>query len=328
MSNNKRNRRRIGIAVLGAAAAALIGAGSAHADDFQISIDGFDLLPTAGNTATAFSTFGDMAIASGVGAEANANDGLGDIAISSGADAEANSNEGIGNIADATGSDAHAVTLSTSASIFDSSWASGTNTLAESGNGTVDTAVATGTDSEALAGGGSFDTAIASAGKVAEATGSSGLFVVEPAAADPAAATAAPDVGPLQLLFGDSGINTWTPAADASLLSSDPTLAATLDTSVDNFLTLAYDGQDVPLSTWVDTFDPSAFSGIPHLLFDGCAYACSTFPLDPTGDFALGLDYTAFASGLDPVWEPTIALAETIVTAPLVLLSLPFLAAA
>jgi hypothetical protein len=152
-----------GIAVLGAAAAALLGAGTAAADDFQISIDGLDLFPTAGNTATAFSTFGDMAIASGVGAEANANDGLGDMAIASGAGAEANSNEGIGNIADATGLDAHAVTLSTSASIFDSAWAN--------------------TDSEAIAGDGSFDTAIASDGDTAIATGSSGLFVVEPAAA-------------------------------------------------------------------------------------------------------------------------------------------------
>jgi hypothetical protein len=296
-----------GGAVIGAAAAALIGAGTAAADDFQISIDGFDLFPSAGNTATAFSTFGDMAIASGVGAEANANDGFGDIAISSGAGAEANANEGFGNIADATGADAHAVTLSTSASIFDSSWASGTNTLAESGNGTVDTAVATGTNSEALAGGGSFDTAIASAGKVAEATGSSGLFVVEPAAADPAAAPAA-DVGPLQLLFGDSGINSWTPDVDA-LLGNSPGL----DSLVQAFQSSGDTAFQQILTDWL--LDYGAYS------VQGDAY----LPDTALGDLATTVDFSLFASGLAPSVDPAILdtwqIGEDIILSPLLLLA-------
>jgi hypothetical protein len=328
MSNNNRNPRRIGVAVLGAAAAALIGAGSAHADtNFQISIDGYDLFPTADNDSVASSQLGDMAIAMDNGV-AHA--------------------QGLGSFAFADGSTTNIATAGADGN-FDSAWAIGSlnsdlnaDTIALAGNGgDFDTALAF-NEGGALAGQGElvgpgvnndFDTAVGNGtGNIASATNGSFDTVFNPplsAAADPAAATTpAADVGPLQLLFGDSGFNSWTPAADASLLSSDPTLAATLDTSVENFLTLAYSGQDAPLSTFVDTFDPSAFSGTPQLLFDGCAYGCSTFPLDPTGDFALGLDYTAFASGLDPVWEPTIALAETILTAPLVLLSLPFLGAA
>jgi hypothetical protein len=54
----------------------------------------------------------------------------------------------------------------------------------------------------------------------------------------PAARADGPD--PFEDLFGDTGINAWTPAADASLLSSDPTEAANLDASVENFLADAH----------------------------------------------------------------------------------------
>jgi len=50
-----------------------------------------------------------------------------------------------------------------------------------------------------------------------------------------ARADAEPD--PFQDLFGEVGINGWSPSGtDSFLVSSDPTLAASLDTSVDNFL--------------------------------------------------------------------------------------------
>ena len=43
--------------------------------DMQISINGLDLFPTAGNTAVATSSLGNIAIAIGNGASANANGG-------------------------------------------------------------------------------------------------------------------------------------------------------------------------------------------------------------------------------------------------------------
>ena len=109
------------------------------------------------------------------------------------------------------------------------------------------------------------------------------------------AARADTEPDPFEDLFGTAGVNTWTPAADASLLSSDPTLAGSLDTSVDNFLA------DVPISTqFPDGDDP--FSFITWELDP------STFTADPTlagglpdngiGDSAVALDYALFASGI------------------------------
>ncbi len=58
--------------------------------DIQVSIDGFDLFPTAGNTATALSdSIGDIAIAIGNGANASATDGLFDFAFADGANSTA-----------------------------------------------------------------------------------------------------------------------------------------------------------------------------------------------------------------------------------------------
>jgi hypothetical protein len=52
--------------------------------DMQVSIDGFDLFPTAGNTATATSDMGDIAIAIGNGANALATAGMFDSAFADG----------------------------------------------------------------------------------------------------------------------------------------------------------------------------------------------------------------------------------------------------
>jgi hypothetical protein len=65
---------------LGIGAAVAFWPGTASADDFQISIDGFDLFPTAGNTASATSGMGDIAIAFGPNSNAFAGGGFGDFA--------------------------------------------------------------------------------------------------------------------------------------------------------------------------------------------------------------------------------------------------------
>lgn len=118
---------------------------------------------------------------------------------------------------------------------------------------------------------------------------------------DAPAATADTDLDPFQDLFGTAG-NSWTASADSFLLSSDPNLAASLDTSVDNFWAAALTSPDFPDGTeqftyLVWSFDPSAFT----------PGACGCFPpvVDPAvlpdsniADFAVGLDYTLFASGI------------------------------
>ena len=77
-----RNRiGRLGVLAVGLGIGAAVAAtGTASADDFQISIDGFDLFPTAGNTATAVSGMGDIAIAFGANSDAVAEGGFGDFA--------------------------------------------------------------------------------------------------------------------------------------------------------------------------------------------------------------------------------------------------------
>jgi hypothetical protein len=74
---------------LGMGAALLAAPGIASADDMQISIDGIDLFPTAGNTATATSGMGDIAIAIGPNTSARAVDGTFDTAFVDGADSQA-----------------------------------------------------------------------------------------------------------------------------------------------------------------------------------------------------------------------------------------------
>ena len=123
-----------------------------------------------------------------------------------------------------------------------------------------------------------------------------------------AGADSEPD--PFEDLFGTAGINSWTVGADSSLLSSDPALAASLGASVDDFETAAYgllQGVD-PTSELVYQLDPNSFTPPDAgFLFETCVVACPTFPLDSTGDFALGLDYSIFASGLGPTLDPLIS---------------------
>jgi hypothetical protein len=128
----------------------------------------------------------------------------------------------------------------------------------------------------------------------------------------PAARADGPD--PFEDLFGDTGINAWTPAADASLLSSDPTEAANLDASVENFLADApistqFPEGDDPFSfiTW-EVLDPSAFTGEPlvdHLSLG--TVVPGGLPDNAIGDLAVGLDYSLFASGLAPSLDTGIA---------------------
>jgi hypothetical protein len=136
--------RLAGLAVgMGIGAALAATPGVASADDFQISIDVMDLLPTAGNTATATSTMGDIAIAFGSGANATATGGFGDYAL-----------------ADGAGSTADVGSFGTS--YLDAAIASGTNSLADGGYGYLDYASANGDSSIAGAGYGSGDVSIAS----------------------------------------------------------------------------------------------------------------------------------------------------------------------
>jgi hypothetical protein len=69
-------------------------AATTSAVDMQVSIDGTDLFPTAGNTATATSDMGDIAIAIGNGADASAINGLGDFAFADGANSTAEAGYG------------------------------------------------------------------------------------------------------------------------------------------------------------------------------------------------------------------------------------------
>jgi hypothetical protein len=118
------------------------------------------------------------------------------------------------------------------------------------------------------------------------------------------AARADTEPEPFQDLFGDSGINTWTPSADSLLNSSDPTLAGNWDTSVENFL-LNMGNQEDPFSIIAYRLDASAFSHDPaafgYFLDDGV-------PLNATGDFALGLDWTLSESGIGATLDPIIFL--------------------
>jgi hypothetical protein len=136
------------------------------------------------------------------------------------------------------------------------------------------------------------------------------------------AATADTEPDPLENLFGDTGFNSWTPSADASLLSSDPTLAGSLDTSVDNFLTNVAVGQDDPLSSLLYEFDPTSFSFDG---FTGIDPEAGGLPNDGLADLAVGLDYTLFANGLESLGTGVTDLVQIPYDIALGLLYLPLL---
>jgi hypothetical protein len=130
----------------------------------------------------------------------------------------------------------------------------------------------------------------------------------------PAARADGPD--PFEDLFGDSGFNSWTPAADASLLSSDPTLAANLDTSIEQYI-FGVDGAD-PITTLTSEVDPSAFTfsdewftpggqpidTVPPDCTMGCDLVSIPIPQDSIGDVALGSDYLLSLVGVDAFGNP------------------------
>jgi hypothetical protein len=74
---------------IGATVTSTLPVASADGLDMQISIDGQDLFPTLGNTATATSTMGNIAMAFGDGANATTGDGTGQFAFADGTDAVA-----------------------------------------------------------------------------------------------------------------------------------------------------------------------------------------------------------------------------------------------
>jgi hypothetical protein len=150
----------------------------------------------------------------------------------------------------------------------------------------------------------------------------SAAFAAALIASGPVARADAAD--PFEDLFSDIGTNSWTPTADASLLSSDPTLAGSLDTSVENFLADALNDEQFTYLVW--SFDPSAFT----------PGACGCFPpgVDPAvlpdsniADFAIGLDYTLFASGISENEVGITDLLGSIESIPAVIEGLPILLA-
>jgi hypothetical protein len=170
-------------------------ADTAQPSDFQISIDGMDLFPTAGNSAIAVSGVGDVAIAFGAGSQAIADGGYGDYATANGTDAFAEAGYGglghTGNnfdyaSASGTGADAQAgddpnseFADATTGNSFDSATASGTDATAYAGfDGSFDSAHASGNLANALAGdNGNGDFASAIGGNTDAEAGESGLTV-------------------------------------------------------------------------------------------------------------------------------------------------------
>jgi hypothetical protein len=109
--------------------------------DMQVSIDGTDMFPTAGNTATATSETGDIAIAIGNGADASAVGGTGDFAFADGANSLAEAGwSGPSGFIPLPGNDDIAVVVGTG------------STAAAGYNGNSDTALVFGDDSTADAG--------------------------------------------------------------------------------------------------------------------------------------------------------------------------------
>jgi hypothetical protein len=142
------------------------------------------------------------------------------------------------------------------------------------------------------------------------------------------AARADTEPDPFEDLLGTAGVNTWTPTADAELLSSNPTEAANLDVSIDTFnndVESAY--QIDPLSQLAFEFDPSGFTQDG---FTGIDPASGGLPDNAIADLAVGLDYTFWASDLTGVGSgltDVVQIPEDIAIALLYLPLLPFILA-
>jgi hypothetical protein len=123
--------------------------------------------------------------------------------------------------------------------------------------------------------------------------------VAPSASADPGT-----DLDPLAQLFGDTGFNSWTTAADTDLASLSPTLTADFATSVGNFNANAdpLPGPvNDPISLGLYAVDPSAFSADPSL---------GGLPDSGIGDLAVGLDYGLFSaeSDVEQLFSPLLLL--------------------
>jgi hypothetical protein len=129
------------------------------------------------------------------------------------------------------------------------------------------------------------------------------------------------DEGPLEQLLGDTGFNSWTPAADADLQADDPSLLASIDASLPGFLSGVDANADDPLSLTLFEFDPTAFD--PE--------AASGLPDNALADLVVTLDFADYATGLEGVgqgFSEIVQLPEDILIALIYLPLLPFILAA
>jgi hypothetical protein len=179
---NMRAVARLGMLAVGLGIGVAVAStpGVARADDFQISIDGFDLFSQVGNTASAYSGSGDIAIAYGDGAYASAQGGTGDYALADGSGANAfaggisgdtgqdddsaidigtntNSLDGayagsgdLDGLGDGTGSGDSAIDIGNNSGFLDGSFAGAGGLDGNSGNGNGDTAIDVGNDTGGL----------------------------------------------------------------------------------------------------------------------------------------------------------------------------------
>lgn len=86
-------------------------------------------------------------------------------------------------------------------------------------------------------------------------------------------------------------------------MSSDPSLATSLDTTVDNFLMAIVGTGDDPFSTLVYEADPSAFTSTIGTNSLGDVVG-DLIPLNTAGDIAAGLDLVGYSVGLDYFGNP------------------------
>jgi hypothetical protein len=128
------------------------------------------------------------------------------------------------------------------------------------------------------------------------------------------AASADADLDPFQDLYGDIGINTWTPAADAALPIGT---ANSLDVSIEGVQAF---GVAPPFLNIVGQLDPTSYA-VETIGPDQYQYV----PTDGLGDLANTLDYGLYLTGLSPELDPlildTFQWTEGLILSPLLLLA-------